>query len=490
MLYRCHRQGLQTVGAGMVGTALAAVLATGLWIGLSTPGAVAAEKAVPQTRSDVSLSFAPVVKRTAPAVVNIYTKKVVVRQAVSPMMNDPFFRRFFGDEFAGRMGMPQKRIQNSLGSGVIVRADGIILTNNHVIKGADQITVVLSDRREADAKVVGVDERTDLAVLKLSEPLGNLPVLEFSDSDQLEVGDLVLAIGNPFGVGQTVTSGIVSALARTSVGISDFRSFIQTDAAINPGNSGGALVTVDGRLAGINTAIYSRDGGNVGIGFAIPANMVRTTLNGILETGRAVHPWLGASGQPVDQEVAATLGLDRPGGVLVNHVVADSPAARAGLVSGDVILSFNGKDLPDVQALRYLVASSESGRPARLGILRDGQRRELDIVMVQAPEVPARDVTEVAGRTPLTGTRLANLNPALAEELGIDYQGPQVVLMAVNRNGFAAQLGFEPGDILVAINGTKVASVRDAMGLLQGPPRSQWLVSVLRDGQVMNIRVG
>lgn len=474
-----------TTARGLAGLALAAVLAA-----VSVPGAMATEKQPPQSRGEMALSFAPVVKRTAPAVVNIYTKKVVVRQAVSPMMNDPFFRRFFGDEFAGRMGMPQKRIQNSLGSGVIVRADGIILTNNHVIKDADQITVVLSDRREAEAKVVGVDERTDLAVLKLVEPLGNLPVLEFSDSDQLEVGDLVLAIGNPFGVGQTVTSGIVSALARTSVGISDFRSFIQTDAAINPGNSGGALVTADGKLAGINTAIYSRDGGNVGIGFAIPANMVRTTLNGILETGKAVHPWLGASGQPVDQEVAASLGLDRPGGVLINHVVAGSPAARAGLQSGDVILSFNGKDLSDVQALRYLVASSESGRPARLGVLREGRLRDVEIVMVQAPENPSRDVTEVDGRTPLTGTRLANLNPALAEELGMDYQGPQVVLMAVNRNGFAAQLGFEPGDILVAINGTKVGSVKEAIGLLQGPPRSQWLVSVIRDGQVMNIRVG
>ncbi|MBB6208923.1 DegQ family serine endoprotease [Novispirillum itersonii] len=474
-----------TTARGLAGLALAAVLAA-----VSVPGAMATEKQPPQSRGEMALSFAPVVKRTAPAVVNIYTKKVVVRQAVSPMMNDPFFRRFFGDEFAGRMGMPQKRIQNSLGSGVIVRADGIILTNNHVIKDADQITVVLSDRREAEAKVVGVDERTDLAVLKLVEPLGNLPVLEFSDSDQLEVGDLVLAIGNPFGVGQTVTSGIVSALARTSVGISDFRSFIQTDAAINPGNSGGALVTAEGKLAGINTAIYSRDGGNVGIGFAIPANMVRTTLNGILETGKAVHPWLGASGQPVDQEVAASLGLDRPGGVLINHVVAGSPAARAGLQSGDVILSFNGKDLSDVQALRYLVASSESGRPARLGVLREGRLRDVEIVMVQAPENPSRDVTEVDGRTPLTGTRLANLNPALAEELGMDYQGPQVVLMAVNRNGFAAQLGFEPGDILVAINGTKVGSVKEAIGLLQGPPRSQWLVSVIRDGQVMNIRVG
>ncbi|WP_019646018.1 DegQ family serine endoprotease [Novispirillum itersonii] len=483
---RHNRKPGALLSAGLMQAAVAAVLVTTM----PTSMVQAAEKQVPSSSADVSLSFAPVVKRTAPAVVNIYTKKVVVRQAVSPLMNDPFFRRFFGDEFAGRMGMPQKRIQNSLGSGVIVRSDGTILTNNHVIKDADQITVVLSDRREAEAKVVGVDERTDLAVLKLIEPLGNLPVLEFSDSDQLEVGDLVLAIGNPFGVGQTVTSGIVSALARTSVGISDFRSFIQTDAAINPGNSGGALVTVDGKLAGINTAIYSRDGGNVGIGFAIPANMVRTTLNSILSTGKAVHPWLGASGQPVDQEVAASLGLDRRGGVLINHVVASSPAARAGLQIGDVILSFNGKDLPDVQALRYLVASSESGRPARLGILRDGRPQEVEITMMQAPEQPSRDVTEVAGRTPLTGTRLANLNPALAEELGMDYQGPQVVLLAVNRSGFAAQLGFEPADLLVSINGVKVGSVKEAMDLLQGPPRSQWLITILRDGQIMNIRVG
>lgn len=472
--------------AGTFGTI--ALVAAGLALG---GGIVqAAERQVPASKADVTLSFAPVVKRAAPAVVNIYTKKVVVQQAVSPMMNDPFFRRFFGDEFAGRLGMPQKRVQNSLGSGVIVRADGIVLTNNHVIKGADEITVVLSDRREMDATVVGADERTDLAVLKLKGDLGTLPTVDLGDSDQLEIGDLVLAIGNPFGVGQTVTSGIVSALARTTVGISDFRSFIQTDAPINPGNSGGALITLDGRLAGINTAIYSRDGGSVGIGFAIPANMVRTTLNSILETGKAVHPWLGASGQPVGRDIAASLGLDRPGGVLVNHVVANSPAARAGLRVGDVILSYNDKDLPDVQALRYQVASSDSTHPARIGVLRDGALIELPVTLVQAPENPSRDVTEIDGRTPLSGSRLANLNPALAEELGMDYQGAQVVLLAVNRRGFAAQLGFEPADILVAINGEKVTSVQQAVGLLKGPARSQWLITVIRDGQVLNMRVG
>src|SRR5215469_720541 len=277
--------------------------------------ALAQTRAVAETRAELQLSFAPVVKKTAPAVVNVFSRRTV-RTQVSPLFDDPFFRRFFADN--APFQVPSERVQRSLGSGVLVAADGTIVTNHHVIKDADEVTVVLADRREFEAKILRSDEHVDLAVLKIETHGERLPFLELRDSDELEVGDLVLAIGDPFGVGQTVTSGIVSALARTGVGVSDYRFFIQTDAAINPGNSGGALVSLDGRLVGINTAIYSRSGGSIGIGFAIPSLMVKAVLAGAGTTGRIVRPWLGASGQPVTSDLVPGLGLKRPMGVLLN----------------------------------------------------------------------------------------------------------------------------------------------------------------------------
>ncbi|MBT3702547.1 MAG: trypsin-like serine protease, partial [Alphaproteobacteria bacterium] len=305
------------------------------------------DRVLPDSRQQVQLSFAPLVKRVRPAVVNIYTRKVVKKSFRSPFFNDPFFKRFFGEKFA--LGAPRERIQNSLGSGVIVRADGLVVTNHHVIKGADEITVALADRREFAAEIVVKDERTDLAVLRI-DPRGEvLSHLELIDSDNLEVGDLVLAIGNPFGVGQTVTSGIVSALARTQVGVADFASFIQTDAAINPGNSGGALVTMGGKLAGVNTAIFSRSGGSNGIGFAIPANMVRSVIDGAVSGGEIVRPWLGASGQAVTRDIAQAQGLDRPGGVLINSLFKGGPAQNAGLKVGDIVTAVDDHEIFDPQ---------------------------------------------------------------------------------------------------------------------------------------------
>ncbi|WP_342241987.1 trypsin-like peptidase domain-containing protein, partial [Inquilinus sp. OTU3971] len=283
-------------------------------------GPAVAEPVVPTSRAEIDLSFAPLVRSAAPAVVNIYARHMVVERA-NPLFDDPFFQRFFGDDMPG--GRPRQRVENSLGSGVVVGSGGLVVTNHHVIKDADQITVVLSDRTEYEAELVLSDERTDLAFLKLKDLAGrSLPALPLGDSDALEVGDLVLAIGNPFGVGQTVTMGIVSAIARTAVGISDYDFFIQTDAAVNPGNSGGALIDMKGRLVGINTAIYSRTGGSLGIGFAIPANMLRSMMRAA-ETGqKVVRPWLGADGQAVDRSLAEAYGLDRPAGVLVNGVTA------------------------------------------------------------------------------------------------------------------------------------------------------------------------
>ncbi|MDG1996686.1 MAG: trypsin-like peptidase domain-containing protein, partial [Emcibacteraceae bacterium] len=269
----------------------------------SSSSAQSALKRVPTSDVEVKLSYAPVVREAAPAVVNIYTKRVV-KTRTSPFMSDPFFSRFFGGSSA-----PRERIERSLGSGVIVRSEGVVVTNYHVVDGADEITVALSDRREFDAEVILTDESTDLAILKIKPKGEPFTVIEFSDSDAVEVGDLVLAIGNPFGVGQSVTSGIVSALARTQVGDDDYQFFIQTDAAVNPGNSGGALVGMDGKLIGINTSIYSRSGGSNGIGFAIPAKMVNFVLDAALNDGKIVRPWFGASGQAVSSEIAESLGF-------------------------------------------------------------------------------------------------------------------------------------------------------------------------------------
>ena len=298
----------------------------------------AGQQSVPESRKQLKLSFAPLVKIAAPAVVNIYTRRVIRTRSASPLFNDPFFRRFFGDQFSRE----RKRVQNSLGSGVLVNSDGLIVTNHHVIDKADEITVVLTDRREFDAEVITRDERTDLAILRIKTEGEKLPFLQLSDSDSLKVGDIVLAIGNPFGVGQTVTNGIVSALARTAQGVTDFGFFIQTDAAINPGNSGGALISLNGRLIGINTAIYSRGGGSNGIGFAIPSNMVATVINGAAQGGKVIRPWLGARGQSIDADIARSLKLPLPSGVIVNTIHDGGPADIAGLRVGDVIITIGG----------------------------------------------------------------------------------------------------------------------------------------------------
>src|SRR5215469_6012681 len=313
-------------------TARLLALASALSLAALAPG-WAQNRVPPTSRDMIRFSFAPVVKKVAPAVVNVYSRRTV--QTRSPFFDDPLVRRFFGNQ--APFGLPRERVQQSLGSGVILGADGIVVTNHHVIDGAQQITVVLNDRREFEAKVLLSDEHADLAVLKIDTHGERLPVLEVGDSDQLEVGDLVLAIGDPFGVGQTVTSGIISALARTGIG-SDVSSFIQTDAAINPGNSGGPLVDLDGRLVGINTAIFSQSGGSIGIGFAVPTNMVRIVLEAAASGGKVVRPWLGASGQGVTAEIAQSLGLPRPEGVLIKEVTPGSPAADAGLHVGDVVL--------------------------------------------------------------------------------------------------------------------------------------------------------
>ena len=458
--------------------ALAAVV---LLPGVETQAADA--KRIPASREEISLSFAPLVRAAAPAVVNIYPRRVVRARRVSPLFNDPFFRRFFGNQFAPG-GQQKKRVQNSLGSGVIVSADGLVVTNHHVIDRADEITVVLTDRREFDAEVVTRDEGTDLAVLRIKSGGEKLPFLELRDSDTLEVGDLVLAIGNPFGVGQTVTSGIVSALARTARGVSDFGFFIQTDAAINPGNSGGALIALDGRLIGINTAIYSRGGGSNGIGFAIPSNMVGTVIGSAAAGGKVIRPWLGARGQSID--AARSLRLPRPSGVLVNSVHPDGPSARAGLKTGDVIVSVNGKEVADANILKFRIATLSVGGVADLTVIRQGRRLKMSVPLQAAPEIPKRDLSLITGPNPYAGAEVANISPALAEEISLDTDMTGVLVMRIKRGSPADRIGLEPGDILLRLNGTEIESVAALKNMVKRD-FSAWRIEISRGGRVLQL---
>lgn len=425
-------------------------------------GATSADARVPLEKSEITLSFAPVVKRTAPAVVNVYVRHKVSRPS-SPLFDDPFFRRFFGRG----LGVPRSRMQASLGSGVIVSEDGIVVTNFHVIKGGadSDIKVALSDKREFPAHVILRDEQTDLAVLRIEARGTQFPYVEFSDSDQLEVGDLVLAIGNPFGVGQTVTSGIVSALARTRVGISDYQFFIQTDAAINPGNSGGALVGVDGRLVGINTAIFSKSGGSNGIGFAIPSNMARLVVQSALKGTKVQRPWFGAKLQNLTSDLAESLGLDRPSGALITSLHKQSPAASAGLKPGDVITSVDNFAVTDARAFHYRFSTKGVGTASTLEFIRNGRALATKVARKAPPEIPPRNLKLLDGDHPFNGATVGNLSPAFAEELSLD-DTEGVVVMKVEQLSLARRIGLRRGDIVLAIDGQKVENVRSLRRIL------------------------
>lgn len=450
-------------------------------------GSAVQAKQAPETAQEITLSFAPIVRATSPAVVNIYTSKVV-HQRGNRLFDDPFFRRFFGDSFPFSVGPSRDRVENSLGSGVILRADGIVVTNHHVIGGADEIKVVLNDKREFGADILLSDERTDLAVLKLKDPKGELPVIQFGDSEDLEVGDLVLAIGNPFGVGQTVTSGIVSGLARTSVGISDFRSFIQTDAAINPGNSGGALVDIKGRLVGINTAIFSKSGGSQGIGFAVPANMVRRVVSSAIAGEPLIRPWLGFSGRDVDAEISEAIGLKTPGGVIVENVHPTGPAAEAGLQRGDVIVEVEGRPVDDGQGLRFFFATRELGGLVSITALREGREVEMQFSLMAPPEVPPRDRTDIVGNFPISGIRVVNLSPRVADEMGIPTDLTGVIVEGVQRGSVAHRAGIRPLDIITEVNGVEITLVSQLVHIVEDNP-PEWLVILNRQGERLVLEV-
>jgi serine protease Do len=367
---------------------------------------------------------------------------------------------------------------------VIVDPAGLIVTNTHVVRGADEIRVALNDRREFDAKVVVTDDKTDLTVLRVEGLSGKLPSIEMANSDELEVGDLVLAIGNPFGVGQTVTGGIVSGLARTTVGVSDYSFFIQTDAAINPGNSGGALVDLAGRLVGINTLIFSRSGGSHGIGFAIPSSMVRTVVAAVATGQKPLRPWLGASGQRVTAEIAETLGLDHPVGVLVDRVHAGGPADRAGVKPGDVIAAVDGQEVDDPQALRFRIATKPVGGAAALTVMRGGKEIALRMALAVPPEAPPRELTEVKGQGPLAGAVIANMSPALAVELSMDSGLSGVVVVEIKANSRAQRLRLRPGDFILEVNDARVPDV-GALRRALSQTAPGWKITVRRGDRVM-----
>ena len=430
-------------------------------------------RSAPSSAAAMKMSFAPIVRHAAPAVVNVYSRRVVRQQV------DPFWGAFAG-------GVPRERVEQSLGSGSIVRADGVVLTNHHVIDGATEVMVVTSDRREWPATVLLDDARADLAVLKIDPKGEALPSLSIDTSDAPQVGDLVLAIGDPFGVGQTVTNGIVSALARSDVGISDYSFFIQTDAAINPGNSGGPLVDMAGNLIGVNTAILSRSGSSSGVGFAIPAAMARQVVDAALGGGHAVtRPWLGAKTQALTSEMARSLGLAAPQGVVVTDVWPDGPAARAGIAQGDVLVSVDAEPVNDEAGINYRVATRRPGESLSLVVRRNGGPARTVQVTVEAPPArPAPDARTLAGPNPFAGATVINVSPAAAYQYGIDpFSGAGVVVAKVE-GGFAQRIGLRPGDFILQINGRKIASTADVAGSLQSGDRA-WTVVIQRGGQTI-----
>src|SRR5882757_7372599 len=450
-----------------------AILAVTLLSGgmvLADPTGVLAQ-ALPTDRSELAYSYAPLVKRVSPAVVNIYTTTTARVQRRLPF---PF-------PSAPQAG---ERVQNSLGSGVLVRPDGLIVTNAHVVKGADEIRVVLADRREFEAKLATQDERYDLALLRIDVNGERFPFLEMRDSDSVEVGDIVLAIGNPFGLNQTVTSGIISAVARSAGGVNDSNFFIQTDAAINPGNSGGALVSLDGRLVGINTAIYSQTGGSVGIGFATPSNIV-TRLVSLGETGgRLVRPWLGINMQRVTPDLAAGFGLARPAGLVVKEVYPGGPGYKAGLKRNDVIVALRDQPIDDEASLRFRLATLSVDSIVAVKVIRGGKEVVVDLKLAAPPEDPPRDRSLLEGRQPLSGAGVVNLSPAVADELGLVEYRNGVIIIEVKPGAYAGRF-VRQGDMILAVNGQDVKNVADLKKKIAGGVSS---VTISREGMVNTVQ--
>lgn len=404
-----------------------------------------------------------VVAAVKPSVVNISSTKTIRRQGIpSPFFNDPFFKRFFNEEFRS-FEMPREYKQSGLGSGVIVDKDGYILTNNHVIKDADEIKVKLSDEREFKGKIIGVDPKTDLAVIKIDS--NHLPVIKLGDSDKLQVGETVIAIGNPFGLSHTVTSGIVSATGRANVGIADFEDFIQTDAAINPGNSGGALVNIRGELVGINTAIFSTTGGYQGIGFAIPSNMMKVVMDSLIKKGKVVRGWLGVTIQSLTPELVKQFNLKEEKGVLVGDVVEDSPAEKAGIERGDVIVEFDGKKVNDVTNLRNMVANTLPNKEVAIKLIRGEKPKTVNVKIVEMPaEIQTLSKTF---DNQLKGVHVQSLTPDIKKSLNVPRRITGVVITDIE-DGSPSQGILMNKDIIMEINKKEINNIKDYESVASG----------------------
>jgi serine protease Do len=432
-------------------------------------------------------SFSPIVKKVTPAVVRVFTTSKVQNAAFNdPSGMDDMLRRFFGDEFGNRAPRRNFRMprQQGIGSGVIITKDGYILTNNHVVDGADEVKVALQDGREFTAKVIGRDPKSDVAVIKIDSK--DLPAVQMADSDKVEVGDVVLAIGNPFGIGQTVTTGIVSATGRGGAVGLDYEDFIQTDAAINPGNSGGALVDAEGRLIGINTAILSRTGGNQGIGFAIPANLAKDVMTSLVRDGKVTRGYAGMWIQDVTPALAKEFNLKEHSGALVSDVAANSPAEKAGLKNGDVIVEFNGKAVTDSRHLKLAVARAQPGDSAPMKILRDGSTKT---VTLKVKELPNSEETARNSRTPdaedngtLNGVTVGDLDPQTRRQFNLPGNVHGVVVTDVAPDSAAAEAGLKPGDVIQEIDRKPVKTAEEAVHMTEKTDAKKTLLRVWSGG--------
>ncbi len=489
---------LALVVGGLAGSLLTAKTGRAPFgVGNTVPILVAASSAVQTGQISFASGFSAVAAKDLPSVVNIASTKVVRTSGgaqLSPFFSDPFFRQFFGDQFSPQYQVPQEQREHSLGSGVIVNPDGYILTNNHVVDGASDITVTVGNKHDYKGKIIGTDPKTDIAVVKI-EATG-LPVLVLGDSSKVRVGDFALAIGNPFGLNQTVTMGIVSATGRAGLGIEDYEDFIQTDAAINPGNSGGALVNVNGDLIGINTAILTGGeggdggGGPEGIGFAIPINMARQVMEQILKNGKVIRGYLGAWIQPVTPQIAKAFGLSQPSGALLGDIESTGPAGKAGLQRGDVVLEMNGKPITDVDAFRLQIAMMAPGTTVRLKVFHNGATRDVDVVLGELPSKPAAVAGEAG--TPsaaLQGLSVDNLTPQIIRQLGLPAKTQGVVITAVQPGSAAAEADLRRGDVVQEVDRKPVRNVDEFTRAISSLGKQSVLLLVNRGGNTLYIVV-
>jgi len=493
--------GLFLIGVGVI---LGLVVASDMgWLpfGHAVPEAPIVPKpaavAPPPAGGGSDRNFVEVAKAVTPAVVNISTTRIsrLPEGHAGAPFDDPFFKRFFGDELFRRFEAPKDRRERSLGSGVIADASGYIITNNHVVAKADEIRILFSDKRSLTAKVVGTDPKTDIAVIKVDAK--ELPTIPWADSDKLQVGEYVLAIGNPFGLNQTVTMGIVSAVGRANVGIAEYEDFIQTDAAINPGNSGGALVNARGELIGINTAIFSQSGGYMGIGFAVPSNMVRSVMEQLVKGGKVVRGYLGVSIQELTQDLARQFGVTSPNGVLVSDVLADSPAKRAKLERGDVIVEFDAHQVESPTQFRNLVAQTPIGKKVHIKLLRGGKERDLEATIAEQPkamaqpESPGDEGGEAASAGAFAGMDVRELTPELARRFNLPREGKGGVIVArVAEGSPAGEAGLQVGDLVAEINRKPITGLRDFQAVAGSlSAKEPALVLVVRNGRNLYLTI-